>query len=78
MTSGGSFVEVWTEQAQTSSGSTSNTNFYFRTFQETTDTAGPLVTDLVDPNPTSGGRLQDGQTVTDPLSSLVVDFDSQC
>ena len=77
MTSGGSFVEVWTEQAQTSSGSTSNTNFYFRTFQETTDTAGPLVTDLVDPNPTSGGRLQDGQTVTDPLSSLVVDFDSQ-
>ena len=68
MTSSGSFVEVWTEDA------TGATNFYFRTFQESTDTAGPLVTSVI--NPTTGDQLQSDQTVTDQMSCIVVNFDS--
>ena len=56
MTSSGSFVEVWTQDTLTTAGYNSNTNLYFRTFQESTDTAGPLVTDLIDP--ATGNRLQ--------------------
>jgi hypothetical protein len=79
MTSGGSFVEVWTEYGQTAAeqmDSTSGytTNFYFRTFQESTDTAGPLVSSVI--NPSTGNQLQSDQTVTDQMSSIVVNFDS--
>ena len=37
------FREVWNEDALTNTGNYSNTNLYFRTFQESTDTAGPQV-----------------------------------
>ncbi len=74
MTSSGSFVEVWNEAALTNDGSLSTTNLYFRTFQESTDTAGPLVTDFIDPY--TGERMTNGETVTDQMQYLVVTFDS--
>ena len=74
MTSSGSFVETWMEQPQTTAGYYSNPNIYFRTFQESTDTAGPLVTDFIDP--TTGDHIQNGDTVTDQMYCLVVTFDS--
>jgi hypothetical protein len=74
MTSSGSFVEVWNEDALTNDGSYSNTNFEFRTFQENTDTAGPLVTDFIDPY--TGDRMQNGDTITDQMNYIVVTFDS--
>ncbi|GAG47299.1 unnamed protein product, partial [marine sediment metagenome] len=50
MTSSGSFVMVWNENARTAGGSASTTNLYFREFRESTDTVGPLVTDFLLPN----------------------------
>jgi hypothetical protein len=74
MTSSGSFVEVWNEDTSTNDGSYSNTNLEFRTFQESTDTAGPLVTNFVDPY--TGDSMQNGDTITDQMNYLVVTFDS--
>ena len=73
-TSSGSFVEVWNDAALTNDATWTATNLYFRTFQESTDTAGPLVTDFIDPY--SGGPIQDGQTITDQMNCVVVTFDS--
>ena len=73
-TSSGSFVEVWNQAALTNNTSFSTTNLYFRTFQESTDTAGPLVTDFIDPY--SGDPMQNGDTITDQLHCIVVTFDS--
>ncbi len=58
----------------TNDGSFSTTNLYFRTFQESTDTAGPLVTDFIDPY--TGDRMQNGDTITDQMNYVVVTFDS--
>ena len=66
------------EQAtQNRAGIITNTNLYFRTFQESTDTAGPLVTDFL--LPTGGDtdlRLNNGATINQPLHDIVVTFDS--
>ena len=74
MTSSGSFVEVWNEAALTNNGSFTTTNLDFRTFQESTDTAGALVTDFIDPY--TGDPMQNGDTVTDQMNYIVVTFDS--
>ena len=49
MGDGGNFVMVWNQDAQYNDGAVATTNLYFRTFQESTDTAGPLVTDFLLP-----------------------------
>ncbi len=68
----GNFVMVWNEAAQNSSGVISNTNLYYRQFQESTDTAGPLATDFLLP---TGDRLKANATVRQQLSYMVVTFD---
>ncbi len=78
MTSSGSFVMVWNEDAQTSTGGISNTNIYFREFQESTDTAGPLATDFLLPSTSADQpnlRLQDGATVRQQMDCIIVSFD---
>ena len=70
MTSAGSFVMVWNEQSD------GGTNMYFRTFKESTDTAGPLATDFLLPtNGDADVRLQNNATVTQELNYIVVTFD---
>ena len=49
-----------------------NVNIYYRQFNESTDTAGPMVTDFLLPD---GDRLSDGGQVIDPLQYIVVTFD---
>ena len=69
------FREVWNEYARPTAGY--DTNLYFRTFQESTDTAGPLVTDFL--LPTDGdadSRLNNGATINQSLHYIVVTFDS--
>ena len=78
MTSSGDFVMVWNEAALTNNGAYTNNNLYFRTFDEGTDTAGPLVTDFILPAADDAGqakRVNEGDTVTDHISTIVVTFD---
>ena len=76
MGSSGNFVEVWNQTSQTTTGGYSNTNLYFRQFQEGTDTAGPLVTDFLMPTTNATDeQLNDGDTVREQMPYVVVTFD---
>jgi hypothetical protein len=55
-------------------GMLAGTNLYYRQFQESTDTAGPLVTDFTLP---SGQRLRNNGQVNQPLQYIVVDLDEE-
>jgi len=48
-------------------------NIYARRFNETTDTAGPLATDVL--ATAQGVAIEDNSTITGPLTHLVVTFD---
>jgi hypothetical protein len=66
----GSFTVGWT---QTNIGTfNGEQNIYIRTFNEATDTAGPLATDFLLPE---GTRLKDNGQVMTSLQYLVVSFD---
>ena len=84
MTSSGSFVEVWNEQAVTNTGYYTNTNLYFRTFQENTDTAGPQVADWFAPGSTRVNgedepTISEGQQIVSNagLTHIVLSFDQE-
>ncbi|MGW8256409.1 MAG: hypothetical protein ACWGMZ_02875, partial [Thermoguttaceae bacterium] len=79
----GSFVEVFTQYDRYSYGTTFFTPYggtgmtgyetiYFREFNESTDTAGPLLTDFL---LTDGSRLSNGGQVLQPLDYVIVTFD---
>jgi subtilisin-like proprotein convertase family protein len=53
---------------------TANQNLYYRRFDESTDTAGPYVTDLVDE---TGNPVDNGETIEGAVSHLVVTFDEE-
>ena len=74
MTPDGSFVVAWTQYEEYTNGAYSNTNIYFREYKETTDHAGPRVTDFLLP---SGERLQDGDQISTTLQNIVVTFDEE-
>ena len=77
----GDFTMIWQQQEeytyQSDGGSPNteyfaNTNIYYRRFDESTDTAGPRVTDLIDHN---GNRVDSGATIDGAVRHLVVTFD---
>ncbi|MDY0168654.1 MAG: trypsin-like serine protease, partial [Thermoguttaceae bacterium] len=74
----GDYVLAWTQVDRYTDGSGAGTSLHFRTFNESTDTAGPMVTDFL---LTSGERLIDGgqvivtDPVNDPFQYIVVVFD---
>jgi len=70
----GDFVVVWTQTEAASNLYSTNTNIYFREFNESTDTAGPRMTDmmLVD-----GTRVVNDGYVTSDLNHLIVTFDEE-
>ncbi len=80
----GNFVVVWTQSDRYSNGSASftdlnrnqsellGTSIHYRTYTESTDTAGPLATDFI---LTDGTRLRNGGQVNQPLQYMVVSFD---
>lgn len=68
----GSFVIAWTQQEEFTDGLPSNSSIRYRRFEETTDTAGPLVTDFLLPD---GRRLNDRAQITEELQQIVVVFD---
>ncbi|MDO5309716.1 MAG: trypsin-like peptidase domain-containing protein [Planctomycetia bacterium] len=83
-TSNGDVLVVWAMQADSTakqrsdvypsignSIDTSYTHIYMRPFVESTDTAGPIVTNVSLPN---GTKVDDGQTVTSALRDIVVSF----
>ncbi|HYW81123.1 MAG TPA: hypothetical protein VE890_16190, partial [Thermoguttaceae bacterium] len=70
----GDFVMVWTQRDRYTTLAESNTNVYFRTFNERTDTAGPMVTDLIAP---SGESVDQAATIQGPLQHVVLTFDEE-
>ncbi|MBN2477131.1 MAG: proprotein convertase P-domain-containing protein [Pirellulales bacterium] len=77
----GDFVLAWTQHDEFTSGAggffadtygTSNDNIYFRTFDESTDTAGPIVTDLISGD---GLRVDAGAMIEGPVTHIVLTFD---
>jgi large repetitive protein len=81
METDGDFTLVWMQQEEHTSDSDSgfpwsygsgNQNIYYRRFDESTDTAGPRVTDLIDH---SGNRVDNGATIDGAVRHLVITFD---
>ena len=73
VTPSGNFVVAWTQDNAYSNGTwTGDNNIYFRTYQESTDTAGPLATDFIEAN---GTRLVDGGEVNQTMQYVAVTFD---
>ncbi len=70
----GSFVSTWTQLEQSTSGGFTNSNIFYRRFIESTDTAGPMVTDFLLP---SGERLRNNAMVNTELSYVVVTIDEE-
>ena len=68
----GSYVAVWTEDAQYTAGGTSNEDIEFRQFNESVDSVGPLVSGYLDP---SGQPIAANAQLLQPLQYIVVDFD---
>ena len=77
----GDFTMVWRQTEEHTSDSdhgaywangTGNHNIYYRRFDESTDTAGPTVTDLIDHN---GNRVDSGATIDGAVRHIVVTFD---
>ncbi len=74
METDGDFVMAWTQNEEHTSGATSNQNIYYRRFTETTDTAGPKLTDLVNHNDEG---MADGDEVVGPVQYVVLTFDEE-
>ena len=74
MTPDGSFVEVWTQETTDSPGDPTNQNIYYRTYQESTDTAGPEVAEWLTPDQT---QIDPSEAVysSDGLQHIVISFD---
>ena len=72
MNASGSLVMVWNQLDLTNAGGYNTSTLYFRTFQESVDTAGPLATDFILDN---GTRVQNGATVNETMNYIVVSFD---
>ncbi len=81
MTADGSFIEVWNQYSSDGSN-----DLYFRGFDESTNTAGPLVTEVTEPNgqritgpttvtATNGQQTTSTTTLTEQTPYLVVSFD---
>ncbi|MEE8452225.1 MAG: hypothetical protein V3R99_09930, partial [Thermoguttaceae bacterium] len=78
----GDFVIAWTQQNNYTEGSgffgsagvVSNQTVFFRTFDESTDTAGPMVTDLIAP---SGKSIDPAAAIQGPLQHIVLVFDEE-
>jgi hypothetical protein len=74
----GDFMTVWTqherftEDAGFSFYFPRNSNIYYRRMDETTDTAGPRITELVDPQ---GNLVANGDFVEGPVQYVVLTFD---
>jgi hypothetical protein len=69
----GSFTVAWTQTDLMSDRQTAiSNNIYIRTFNESTDTAGPLATDFLLPD---GTRLKDNGQILSTLQYVVVTFD---
>ncbi|NUQ63355.1 MAG: hypothetical protein HUU20_12830, partial [Pirellulales bacterium] len=68
----GDFVSLWTQLEERTSTATSNTNLYYRRFDESTDTAGPRLIDLVSHY---GEGIPNGDTITGPVQYIVLTFD---
>jgi hypothetical protein len=83
----GNFVVVWTQSDQYSNGASQNTTDYnrnqtlgellgttvhYRTYTESTDTAGPKVTDFI---LTDGTRLGNNSQINSSVSCMIVTFD---
>ena len=78
MTPNGDYVVVWTQDTTDSAGDPSNQNIYYRTFSESTDTAGPQVANWMAPDSTSDDKIvdQNSRVTTDSgLQNIVILFD---
>ncbi len=78
MTPNGDYVVVWTQDTTDSAGDPSNQNIYYRTFSESTDTAGPQVATWMAPDSTSDDKIvdQNSRVTTDSgLQNIVISFD---
>ncbi|MGA2061003.1 MAG: hypothetical protein ABSG67_11015, partial [Thermoguttaceae bacterium] len=84
-TPSGNTVVAWTQSDQYTNGTTQNstdynsdlsellgTSIHYRTYDESTDTAGPLATDFIE---TDGTRLINGGEVNQTMQYLTVSFD---
>ena len=68
----GDFTTLYTQQEIYSDGSVANDNIYYRSFDETTDTAGPRVVGLSDE---SSSRIVQNAVIHHPVQYLVLTFD---
>jgi subtilisin-like proprotein convertase family protein len=74
----GDFVGVWTQWDEYSTGSISNNNIYYRRMDESTDTAGPMVSDVVGPVTSRPMYVDEGANLMvgpDGVRYLVLNFD---
>ncbi len=76
MTPDGSFTYVWTQYETDSTGLATNGNLYFRTFNESQNTAGPQVAKVSTPDQSI---IDPGSQIytTDGLRHVVVSFDQE-
>ncbi len=74
METDGDFTMVWTQAEEHTFGGVSNYNIYYRRFDETTDTAGPSVTDGFGPD---GLPLEREDPLDHSVNYVVLTFDEQ-
>jgi len=70
----GDFTAVFVQHEEYTDGQFSNSNIYYRRFDESTDTAGPLVTDLIDHY---GSSVPAGGVIAGPVQYIVLSFDDR-
>jgi hypothetical protein len=70
----GDFTAVFVQREALTNGLVVNSNIYYRRFDESTDTAGPRVTDLIDPR---GYSVPAGGVIEGPIYHLVISFDEE-
>ncbi|MCS7239389.1 MAG: hypothetical protein NZ899_14150, partial [Thermoguttaceae bacterium] len=70
----GDFIAAFIQREALTNGLTVNSNIYYRRMDESTDTAGPRVTDLIDPR---GYSVPAGGVIEGPVYHLVVTFDEE-
>lgn len=73
----GDYVVVWTgynRDDPSSAGQNLDTTIYYRRYNESTDTAGPRITDVIAPD---GNRIEDGEVLPAAITSLTVTFDEE-
>ncbi|MBN1911068.1 MAG: trypsin-like serine protease [Pirellulales bacterium] len=70
----GDYVIAWTQWERTVDGTETNSNIYFREFNEGTDTVGPRLTDFLQAD---GTRLKENEQITGEVSYVIVTFDEE-